>query len=254
MIGMVKGRSRGKLVRERRRAVVEARMKRWAVAVGVWVLLVSPLAGALGDPVPVPENYDQAMRWYERAAEGGNAKAQFYLGVLLESGARGAADPAAAAAGWFRKAAEQGHTEAQYRLGLVVFQGRGVKRDRNEAAQWFEAAATGGLADAQYNLGLIYETGAGVVRDAGRAAGWYEKAADQGIGGAQLQLSLLYARGKGVPRDPVRALMWLEVVLAGRLENRADYRNSLTAAMTPAQIEEARQMARRRLEGTRRAP
>ena len=28
------------------------------------------------------------------AAEGGNARAQFYLGVLLESGVRGASDPA----------------------------------------------------------------------------------------------------------------------------------------------------------------
>ena len=66
-------------------------MRRWAVGMGVWVLLATPLAGALGDKVPVPENYGQAMRWYERAAEGGDAKAQFYLGVLLESGVRGAA-------------------------------------------------------------------------------------------------------------------------------------------------------------------
>ena len=120
-------------------------MTRLAVVVGLCGGLWSLTAAA---EVPVPENYGQAMGWYERAAEAGNARAQFYLGVMMETGVRGAPD-VSAAAGWYEKAARQGHADAQFKLGLLYYEGRGVARDRAAAAEWYAKAAESGSAEAR---------------------------------------------------------------------------------------------------------
>ncbi len=76
-------------------------MTRFAVVVGLCGGLCTAAAAA---QVPVPENYGQAMDWYGHAAEAGNARAQFYLGAMMETGVRGPPD-VSAAAGWYEKAA-----------------------------------------------------------------------------------------------------------------------------------------------------
>ena len=53
---------------------------------------------------------------------------------------------------WFRKAAEQGNAEAQYRLGLSYYNGEGVPKDYAQAAFWWRKAAEQGEDTAQYNL------------------------------------------------------------------------------------------------------
>jgi TonB family protein len=49
----------------------------------------------------------------------------------------------AAAVEWFRKAAEQGDVRAQYRLGLAYSTGTGVDRDYVQAHKWLNLAAAG---------------------------------------------------------------------------------------------------------------
>jgi TPR repeat protein len=46
-----------------------------------------------------------------------------------------------AAANWFRKAAEQGDPRAQYNLGVLFVNGRGVERDYAQAYVWLRQAA-----------------------------------------------------------------------------------------------------------------
>lgn len=67
-------------------------------------------------PLPAP-NADQAASWYRRAAEAGNAEAQYRLGMVLKSGKTDGADGPEQAVGWLRKAAEQGHARAKEALG-----------------------------------------------------------------------------------------------------------------------------------------
>ncbi len=195
--------------------------------------------------VPVPQNFGQAMSWYERAAEAGNAEAQFYLGVMYETGVRGS--DMAIAAKWYRKAAEQGHVEAQTRLGILYYQGRGVPADLAEAARWYAKAAEGGSPRAQYNLALMYERGQGVPANAAMAASLYDKASDGGIAQARLNLGSLYARGDGVKRDPQRALMWLTMATASGLKVSDAVRQELLDELTPAQEAEAKRLADERL-------
>ena len=49
-----------------------------------------------------------AARWFRKAADQGDAGAQYYLGNMFEQG-RGVALSDVEAARWYRKAADQGH-------------------------------------------------------------------------------------------------------------------------------------------------
>ena len=96
--------------------------------------------------------------WYRKAAEQGDAVAQFNLGFM----------------------AEQGDAVAQYNLGFMYANRDGDPKNRADAIKWFYKAAEQGNADAQYNLGAIYLGGAGVPKDRAEASKWFRKAAEQG--------------------------------------------------------------------------
>ena len=55
----------------------------------------------------------------------------------------------AAAVKWFRKAAEQGDAEAQFNLGAMYAKGEGVPEDYVRAFAWFNLAAAQGDENAE---------------------------------------------------------------------------------------------------------
>jgi hypothetical protein len=61
----------------------------------------------------------------------------------------------------YRKAADQGDAEAQYDLGLCYELGSGVPKDEVEAVKWYRKAADQGQADAQARLAYSLITGEG---------------------------------------------------------------------------------------------
>jgi TPR repeat protein len=145
---------------------------------------------------------------------------------------------------WYRKAAEQGDAKAQYALGYMYRHGRGVEMDYAEAAGWYRKAADQGYAEAQSALGYVYEAGKGVMQNYGQAARWYRKAADQGDARAQCYLGDFYACGKkGVPLDLVQAHMWTSLGAShanGELKETCAKSLALyTKMMTPDQIADA---------------
>lgn len=125
-----------------------------------------------------------------RAAETGNADAQFKLGVVYHFG-KGAEKNYDKALHWYRKAARQGHGAAANNLGNMYNKGLGVIRDRKEAVHWFRKAARQGHRAGQYNLGQMYQRGLGVQRDREEAIYWYRKSSAQGFKLAEKQLKRL---------------------------------------------------------------
>jgi hypothetical protein len=88
----------------------------------------------------VPQDYAKALQWYRKAAEQGDAGAQYILG-LYEIG-EGVPLDYAEVVKWSRKAAEQGVAEAQYNLGVDYKFGQGVPQDYAQAHMWFNLAAS----------------------------------------------------------------------------------------------------------------
>jgi len=113
-------------------------------------------------------------------AEAGHPPAQFFLAKLYEGGQYGVPQNWTEARRWTQRAAEGGDAGAMHNLALYDFRGEGGPQDLKAAARWFRAAAERGIVDSQYNLGLLYQSGSGVERDLSQAYIWFAIAASKG--------------------------------------------------------------------------
>ena len=147
---------------------------------------------------PPPDNYGDAMGWYQSEAEKGNPRAQFLYGYMHETG-EGVVQDAGLARSWYAKAAAQGETRAQYRLAR------------------------------------LYQTGHGGAVDDAAALRWFRAAAGAGHGGAQSMLGYLYASGIAAAPDPVRAYLWFSLATRPGDEQAAENLDRLIATMTDEQ-------------------
>ncbi len=205
----------------------------------------------------VPQDYKQAVEWYLKAAEQGDASAQRCLGICYKNG-NGVTKDYAKAVEWWRMAAEQGDTDAQDDLGLAYENGEGVTKDMSMAVEWYRKAAEQDNTDAQLHLGNCYKNGNGVTKDYAKAVEWYRKAAEQederaytalywiyheegdmqdhaeavkwvrkraelGNANAQDLLGDAYKKGEGVKQDKVEAVKWYRK--AAEQENESAYLN-----------------------------
>ncbi len=160
---------------------------------------------------------NDTLMWTRKAAERGNAQAQFALAELYIT--RG---DAKSAVGWYRKAIAQGHHSAYYKLGQLLEKGaKGISANQREsrhlfsiAASEFDVHAQKGDATAQNTLASMYEKGQGMDKNIKMAAKWYDAAAHQGYALAQLNLGRLYASGNGVPHNHYQAAYWLDLAAA----------------------------------------
>ena len=144
---------------------------------------------------------------------------------------------------WYRKAAEQGLAEAQYNLGLCYEGGDGVKKDYQEAVKWWRKAAEQGLAEAQYNLGLCYYNGNGVEKDYQEAVKWWRKAAEQGDAMAQCNLGLCYGEGRGIIQNKVKAYAWFALSSKNGSDVGNKNMKIFEKELTQYQLEEALKLA-----------
>lgn len=156
----------------------------------------------------VAQDDEIAAEWFRKAAEQGHARAQIMLGNLYQDG-EGVPENHKEATKWYRKAAEQGNTEAQRIMGLQYGVGFGVQENEAESVLWYHKAAIKGDISAQIALGVHYND----KHDTVNSLKWFRKAADQGDSIAQFRMGLLYAeahyaKGELVPPDDVEAAKW----------------------------------------------
>ncbi len=174
--------------------------QQWLVNMYIWD---NPFVGTTKDT-------DKAIYWLRKfVGRTGEAEAENNLGAALDE-----KQNYVEAVNWFRKAAEQGNADAQSNLGLMYHKGHGVETDDTEAARWFQKAAEQGDDTAQFYLGLLYDDGKGVPQDYAEALKWYSRAAAQGDDTAQYNLGAMYDRGEGVPQDFIEAYKWYNLAAA----------------------------------------
>ncbi|TWB06670.1 localization factor PodJL [Bradyrhizobium stylosanthis] len=127
----------------------------------------------------VANNYDEAAKWYDRAAQAGVVPATFRLGTLYEKGL-GVKKDADIARRYYTQAAERGNAKAMHNLAVLDADGGGRGANYKSAAQWFRKAADRGVADSQFNLGILYARGIGVEQNLAESYKWFSLAAAQG--------------------------------------------------------------------------
>lgn len=193
----------------------------------------------------VPQNSLKAKDFYEKAATNSDYKsheAQYNLGSMYDYGIGKVSKNPQQAVRWYQEAAEAGYAPALARLGVKWLEGDGVpQRDNNEALKNLIKAADQGYAPAYWELGNCYRYGKGVdvnpkaamqyylkaaqyveynsdveywfllgeIYDNGtfekpnykEAFKWYKKAADRGHAKAQLRIAQYYEEGKSVKKN-----------------------------------------------------
>jgi localization factor PodJL len=127
----------------------------------------------------VASNFDEAAKWYDRAAQAGVVPAIFRLGTLYEKGLSVKKDVDQARR-YYMQAAERGNAKAMHNLAVLDADGGGKGANYKDAAQWFRKAADRGVADSQFNLGILYARGIGVEQNLAESFKWFSLAAAQG--------------------------------------------------------------------------
>ena len=117
-----------------------------------------------------------ALREWQPLAEQGDARAQFYFGLLYENG-DGVPLDYTKARQWYEKAAAQGDAKAQLYLGLQSSFGQGGPMDVVDAYMWYSLAAGNGNVHAPgYRADLSRQmTPAQVTEAQKRAREWKPK-------------------------------------------------------------------------------
>ena len=112
------------------------------------------------------------MGLLRKSAEAGHAPAQARLGDILDK-----AEEDKEAVAWYRKAAEQGNAAGEFGLGMEYASGEGVPKDMEQAREWVLRAAEQGHQSAVETLAMAYRIGGlGLAPDAGQARIWGERA------------------------------------------------------------------------------
>ncbi|MEZ0259651.1 MAG: tetratricopeptide repeat protein [Alphaproteobacteria bacterium] len=126
-------------------------------------------------------NREKAKNWFARAAEKGDAEAQYETGR--------AAKDATEAFGWFSKSAKQGYREGLREAGRCLYLGEGTKPDTKLAQKYFEQAVALKDVESMVFLGKMLEG-----KDPDRSKALITRALEEdkkGVGIARVRLDML---------------------------------------------------------------
>jgi TPR repeat protein len=155
----------------------------------------------------VTKDFKAAMQWLAKAADQGDARAQWTLSSVYAGGGEGVARDLKQAFVWCQRAADQGFLAAQSNLGLLY----ALSDNPVQAALCWQRAASKGDPEALYNLAIANLKGQGVSVDAKAAFDLLSDAANLGVTQAQSRLGLMYATAEGVAQDSIEAHKWFAI-------------------------------------------
>lgn len=162
------------------------------------------LSGKLGQP-----DIKTAVRWIERASQGGYIEAAYALGMIYYTGAGSdIKQDHAKALKAFEFAAKKGHAQSQFSAGMLLLHGQAIRLDPLQAETWLVRAAEQNHFQAMFNLGLFHAGGQGGRVDLAKGLGWFEKAAENGMPQAQQTVARMYMDGRGTERNLVKSKFW----------------------------------------------
>jgi uncharacterized protein len=145
---------------------------------------------------------------------------------------------------WYRKAADAGDAETAVQVAkLLLAPGRSPSPEEYaEARKRCEDAAKKNASGA-YCLAMIYRRGIGVAKDPVESTKWLGRAADSGLSRAVLELGEAYWKGEGVKPDLVTAYTWVWLAYNSKVPGAEQDEVALRKEMNDKQIERAKQKA-----------
>ena len=148
----------------------------------------------------IEQDYKQAFKYYEMAANQNDNVAINNLGSLYYSGI-GTPRDIIKATQMFSKAAELGNSEAMVNLAFIYLSEQGDFYRPKEAIELFKSASAANNPTANFMLGYAYYKGFEVEKNYIQAFGLIKKAANSGYDEALFVLSTMYMNGEGTPQN-----------------------------------------------------
>ncbi|MCP5085113.1 MAG: hypothetical protein GY948_25805 [Alphaproteobacteria bacterium] len=182
---------------------------------------------AIANQLFAERSFAQAAEAYKKAADLGAIRAMTSYGNMLSLGI-GVGDDDRQAHSWHLKAAEAGDAEAQFLVGRNFERGiAGVRKNLSTALRWYRRAAKGGNGDAMNNLAIMHALGEGIKQNVAEAVKWYIAGADAGNGNALFNLAALHDDGRGVKKSPGQAAkLVLRSIFAGTQAAKTEMLNN----------------------------
>lgn len=151
-----------------------------------WLSRASAYGDALADRKMADSLFEsnpiEAIKYYEKAADLGDNEAAYIAAIMYEQNYQIRPDSQKMAK-LMLQAANGGHAAAQADYGLLVFQGRGVLKNMDEAAKWFEKSARAGDQEGQFLYAYSLAKGEGVTQNFEEAYYWTLKSERAGVSG-----------------------------------------------------------------------
>jgi localization factor PodJL len=193
-------------------------------------LTAEPVAEAVVASFDLPAEGVGPLELREAAA-GGDPRAQFEVAAIFTEG-RAVPQDLEEAARWYERSAAQGFAPAQYRLGNLFEAGTGVEKDLEKARLWYQRAAEAGNRMAMHNLAALYAGGLLGEQQFEAAAQWFSEAAAFGMTDSQFNLGMLYARGLGVDQDFEQSYKWFSLAAMSGDKDAAQARDDIAKSLT----------------------
>ena len=158
-----------------------------------------------GEPlIGIDQDFNQAVAWYEKAANNGLDHAQNNLGNMYAFGV-GVGQNYEKAFYWYSQAAKRMNQEALSNVANLYYLGRGVEQDLEKAVAFHTKAANLGYANSQEVLGEMYMKGEGVEKNYRQAAYWLREACENGERSAFGPFGDCHRKGWGVDKNEKKA-------------------------------------------------
>lgn len=157
-----------------------------------------------------PKN-TQAFSWFMHAAELGDPRSQYNIGLSFEYGYLGQQVDMEKAIEWYLRAIKKENVKSIINLGNIYYRGKGVKQDFAKAYQFFQQAADRGEKQAQSNLGTMYAKGQFVTQDMNKAIDFWLKAAEMGKYDCYNTVGAKYYTGDRVKRNRKKAFYYFQL-------------------------------------------
>ena len=213
------------------------------VIAGITLSAALALAGCARPNMSAVPNNVQGLTL---AASRGNAVAANNLGVMYANG-NGVPQDFNEAKKWYLFASDHGNPAGEYNLGSAYQRGQGTPIDMAEALKWYELAVSHNYAPAKLSLGVMYWLGVGVTRDRAEAARLIKASAVDGFPPGQLILASLYREGVDIAPDDGLAYEWASLAASKLTGQQAIIaqreRDDVAKGLNPAELTVAQSAA-----------
>lgn len=191
----------------------------------------------------VDKSDDSALMWYRKAADQGDANAQYMAASKIYQVER-YANLKSLAIDYLHAAAVKGNQDAVMKIALILRDGDGIERDVVGAAKLFKVLTEKGNRHAQFYLAGMYKEGLGVIQDYYESERLYKASISKDDVSSMIALAVLYGDGRSPLRNIEKSYMWF--IIAASYGDQTAYigRDKVVAYMTYEQILKMQRAAR----------